>query len=265
MGRYASQVFADEVLVNRIMAQRRSMALAIGEACEMMGSPGPHILDTGKAVGIFAGETSPLTQVTAVRDGADLSAMPDFYRGRTTVWEATISPFARTDVVHQLIGMGGKLQHYENVTYRTLSNLPAKPEADIREMNSAQERELWGKVANQGFFGDLKNEMTEQLGFVMATMPNTIRYMAFVDGEPAGTASSFQSDGCVGFGGGAVLPQFRGKGLHAAMIAHRLNNAPSDCDLAILEATPGSTSQRNAERLGFRVAFTLLNFAVTTI
>lgn len=230
----------------------------------MMGLPGPHILDTGKAVGIFAGDMSPLTQVTAVRDGADLSAMPDYYRGRTKVWEATISPFAGVDVVHQVIGMGAKLQQYENVTYRMLEELPEKPEADIREMMSPDERELWGKIANQGFFGGLENEMTEQLGFIMANMPNTVRYMAFVDGEPAGTASSFVSDGCVGFGGGAVLPQFRSKGLHAAMIAHRLNAAPEDCDLAILEATPGSTSQRNAERLGFRVAFTLLNFAVAT-
>lgn len=231
----------------------------------MMGLPGPHILDTGKAVGIFAGDTSPLTQVTAVRDGADLSMMPDYYRGRTKVWEATISPFAGTEVVDQVIGMGGKLQQYENVTYRTLDDLPAKPDFDIREMTSPEDRELWGKIANQGFFGGLVNEMTQQLGFIMANMPNTIRYMAFVDGKPAGTASSFHSDGCVGFGGGAVLPQFRGKGLHAAMIAHRLNVAPADCDLAILEATPGSTSQRNAERLGFRVAFTMLNFVLSTI
>lgn len=258
-------MFADETLVNRIMAQRHSLAHAIGEACDMMGLAGPHILDTGRAVGIFAGDSSPLTQVTAVRDGADLSMMPDYYRGRTKVWEATISPFAGTDVVHQVLGMGAKLQQYENVTYRTLTDLPAKPEFDIREMKTSDERELWGKIANQGFFGDLKNEMTEQLGFVMANMPRTIRYMAFVDGEPAGTASSFHSDGCVGFGGGAVLPQFRGKGLHAAMIAHRLHAAPADCDVAILEATPGSTSQRNAERLGFRIAFTLLNFAVTTV
>lgn len=231
----------------------------------MMGLPGPHILDTGKAVGIFAGDASPLSQVTAVLDGADLSVMPDFYRDRTKVWEATISPFAGTEVVHQVIGMGAKLQQYENVTYRTLSDLPSKSDFDIREMTSSEERELWGKVANQGFFGDLKNEMTEQLGFIMANMPKTSRYMAFVDGEPAGTASSFLSDGSVAFGGGAVLPQFRGKGLHAAMIAHRLHAAPADCDVAILEATPGSTSQRNAERFGFRVGFTLLIFAVTTI
>lgn len=230
----------------------------------MMGLPGPHILDTGKAVGIFAGDTSPLSQVTAVLDGADLSAMPDFYRGRTKVWEATISPFAGTDVVHQLIGMGAKLQQHENVTYRTLTDLPPQSDFDIREMESPEERELWGKIANQGFFGGLENEMTEQLGFIIANMQSNIRYMAFVDGEPAGTASSFLSDGSVAFGGGAVIPQFRGKGLHAAMIAHRLHAAPADCDLAILEATPGSTSQRNAERLGFRVAFTLLNFAIAT-
>jgi hypothetical protein len=60
----------------------------------------------------------------------------------------------------------------------------------------------------------------------------------------------------------SALEEYRGQGLHSALISRRLRDAAAKFELAIMEAVPGSTSQRNVERIGFRVAYTQLCFAV---
>ena len=54
----------------------------------------------------------------------------------------------------------------------------------------------------------------------------------------------------------AEVPRCR-HGLQAALLQERMRYAfDSGCDLAMMVAMPGSDSQRNAERSGFRIAYT---------
>ena len=49
----------------------------------------------------------------------------------------------------------------------------------------------------------------------------------------------------------------RNLGMQHALIAARLAAAlAAGCDLAVVHTEPGSPSQRNVERLGFRLAYT---------
>ena len=60
-----------------------------------------------------------------------------------------------------------------------------------------------------------------------------------------------------GFFGAATLPEFRGRGIQTAFMQERLRVAQrAGCDLAVTLTMPGTTSQRNVERAGFRVAYT---------
>jgi hypothetical protein len=53
------------------------------------------------------------------------------------------------------------------------------------------------------------------------------------------------------------VPDGRHRGAQLALLAARLNVASGlGCDLAMMAALPGSGSQRNAERNGFRIAYT---------
>lgn len=82
-------------------------------------------------------------------------------------------------------------------------------------------------------------------------------YIAFIDGEPAAHGAMFVGDRTATFGFGATLEQYRGRGCQAALLSARLADAArAGCDLAIVQANPGSTSQRNIERAGMRVAYT---------
>jgi len=53
------------------------------------------------------------------------------------------------------------------------------------------------------------------------------------------------------------VPELRRLGLQSALMQERLRYAFSrNCDIAMMVAEPGSDSQRNAEREGFRIAYT---------
>jgi GNAT superfamily N-acetyltransferase len=55
------------------------------------------------------------------------------------------------------------------------------------------------------------------------------------------------------------LPEFRQRGVQSALIARRLHEAAkAGCEYAVVSTNPGSGSQRNMERRGFRVAYTKL-------
>jgi GNAT superfamily N-acetyltransferase len=88
-------------------------------------------------------------------------------------------------------------------------------------------------------------------------MEHAAPFLARIDGQPVGGGAVFIHQGLALLAGAATLPLYRNRGVHAALHHARLALARrSGCDLAAQGAQPGSTSQRNAERRGLRVAYT---------
>lgn len=82
-------------------------------------------------------------------------------------------------------------------------------------------------------------------------------YLARVEGEVAGAAVLTIGDGLGQLANASTVPEYRGRGVQTALIARRLTDAAaSRCELACSSAVFGSTSQRNLERAGLRVAYT---------
>lgn len=84
-------------------------------------------------------------------------------------------------------------------------------------------------------------------------------YVGYVDGQPAGHAALYVDPSTkIGLlAAGATLPEYRGRGCQSALLRRRLADAAAaGCDLVIAEASPGSISQRNMERVGLRTAYT---------
>ena len=87
-------------------------------------------------------------------------------------------------------------------------------------------------------------------------MPDDHRFLARLDGEPAGVATLRTRDGVASLGGGATIPRHRGKGCHLALVRHRLDLAYLlGCTLVIGGANFGSGSFRNQLRAGLRFAY----------
>ena len=61
--------------------------------------------------------------------------------------------------------------------------------------------------------------------------------------------------------GASTIPEARNQGAQLALLDARLRyGASHGCDIAMMCAEPGSSSQRNAERQGFRIAYTRIKW-----
>lgn len=92
---------------------------------------------------------------------------------------------------------------------------------------------------------------------VLINRPGWHFYAAFVRGAPAGAAVMHVREGTASFTFAAVLPEFRRRGVHAALPAKRVQDAVKyRCKLVVSQAAYASTSFRNMERSGLRLAYT---------
>lgn len=72
------------------------------------------------------------------------------------------------------------------------------------------------------------------------------------DGRPLGCASLTMRDGVATLGGMSTVPDERRRGVHTALIRHRLRvAAQGGCEIATTSAAPGGASERNLMRHGF--------------
>jgi GNAT superfamily N-acetyltransferase len=95
-------------------------------------------------------------------------------------------------------------------------------------------------------------------------VPGSLNTFATVNDELVGVASGMiHPDGdIVALFGSATLPQFRRRGIHRAMLDFRLSHARlQGCKLALITATPGSTSERNLVRHGFVSCYEKVTYA----
>lgn len=81
--------------------------------------------------------------------------------------------------------------------------------------------------------------------------------LARFDGQAVGVGSVTVDDGGVArLGGGAVVPEFRRRGIHLALVRHRLHVAhEAGCNLVLSSASFGSASFANQQRAGLRLAY----------
>lgn len=74
---------------------------------------------------------------------------------------------------------------------------------------------------------------------------------------PAGVGLLYLQDRIGLLADATTLPEYRGKGCHAALIDHRVARAAErGCDLLTSFVEFGSASHRNLEKAGLRVAYT---------
>ena len=88
-----------------------------------------------------------------------------------------------------------------------------------------------------------------------------MNFLAELEGNASAAGALFVESGVALLAGAATVPEARGRGLQAALLQERLKYAfEHGCDLAMMVAEAGSGSQRNAERQGFRIAYTRMKW-----
>ena len=261
--------FADLALARRLeRAEGHGNARAIDARARLFPDAGACWIESAGARAMFDGSESPLTQtfclgMTQPATGADLAAIEAFYAERAAPVFHEVSPLADPSVVPLLTGRGYHPFEFTSVLYRPVERgKTAPPGREIRvRLMAAGEEPLWADTAAAGWAEFGFADFMRGIALVHAHTEGHRLFFAELDGRPIATGALSISDGVAHLAGAATVPAGRKRGAQLALLDARLQYAAAHgCDLALMGALPGSGSQRNAERNGFRIAYTRIKW-----
>jgi GNAT superfamily N-acetyltransferase len=199
----------------------------------------------------------------------DFDALEAFFLDRRADVRHEVSPLAGVAIFSALSVRGYTPIELTSVMFRSIahgstdgdSDPPAheriNPSLQVRHI-SADESEIFATTAAKGWSESADHRpFLEGIGRVIATRADSPCFVAELEGRPMATGVLVLSDGVALLAGASTVPEHRRQGAQLALLGARLGFARSKgCDIAMMCAAPGSASQRNAERHGFRIAYT---------
>ena len=234
-----------------------SHALSPSDAHTTYGDPVPGSAPLSQTFGL--GLFSPPTP-------AQLDELESFFRDRGADVFHEVSPLADPAVLTVLPERGYHPVELTSVMHMRLTarGAPAReaPSTLVVRTVTKDEADVWAETAARGW-GDTPElaAFVRELGSVTAQSRGTVCFVAEWSGQPIAAAALGIHDGVALLAGASTDPAFRGRGAQAALLDARLRHAVSTgCDIALMGAAPGSGSQRNAERQGFRIAYTRIKW-----
>jgi hypothetical protein len=226
-------------------------------------------IEAGGAYAMYDGVDSPLTQTFGLGmfepvTWVQLRRIEAFFAERGAPVFHEVSPLADASVLQVLPAAGYAPLEFSTVLYQPLPRMaPPGPITDVRvRLSQPADRQRWARASAAGWseFPELEAFMLE-FGQVAAASEGALPFLAELDGHIVATASMVIHEGIALLAGASTVPHARRRGAQAALLAARLADAIArGCDVAMMVAQPGSGSQRNAERKGFRVAYTRLKW-----
>jgi GNAT superfamily N-acetyltransferase len=230
--------------------------------------------DIGGTYALFDGVGSPLTQtfglgMFSTPDSAQLEELETFFADRGASVFHEVSPLANPSLLSLLTDRGYRPVELTSLLYQPLVDRhlpPTEPASGIItrriDRENADDADHWADVAAEGW-GDTPEiaAFARALGRVNARAADTHCFLAELDGRTIGAGAMHVHDGVALLAGASTIPDARRRGGQRALLAARLRFATdAGCDLAMMGAAPGSASQRNAERQGFRIAYTRIKW-----
>jgi ribosomal protein S18 acetylase RimI-like enzyme len=256
--------FIDRKLAARLESTERVAQIAYAKALkrarpdiaiEIQEIAGGHAVFTGpqspigRAIGL--GLQRPLT-------GQDIEQVESFYFSRGADSQIDVVPAADESLFNLLRERPYRLFELNNVMVIELAqDRQFNAEVDGVEIRRAQPNEAHtcADVLGRCFHGT-PPDFAETIAAMFETP--AVTFLASMRGTPVATASGLviAEEKLMALFGAGTLPMYRGKGIQTAMLGARMNAArDAGCTLAVTVTRGGTTSQRNAERLGFRVAY----------
>lgn len=257
--------------------ERAEAALIGGAARAAAARLGPSAVlrcELAGGVAVHAGADSPFNKVAGLGFGgapreSELERLEQAFDERRTPLRVELASHADPTVAAVLARRGYALSGFEDVLALELpaQGLPTLPAAIAVRRALAAEDAFWLSLLVRGFAQPdargvasderFESDVLEAALTDLSAAGGFERFTADLDGRPAGAAGLRLADGVATLCGAATLREQRGRGVQTALLAARLEHAArAGCDLAMLTTQPGSTSQHNALRQGFRLVYT---------
>lgn len=253
---FARIAHLDEMRIARGVADVALESIEIAGGTAAAGEPGSW---TNAAYGCALGR--PGTR-------EDVARLIEFYASRGCEPRIETAPFTDRGFLAELAAERFVVRHFETVFCRRLQRgerieLPeASRDVRIEVVDPADDDQAreFARVVTHGFLPpgmtEWPPEMIESVVRVVRH-PRTVCIRAMVDGRCVGGGSVEVAGEVAGMFGVSVLAEYRRRGVQQALMQWRLRYASEHgAEFATITSRPGVATERNAQRAGFRVAYT---------
>jgi len=225
---------------------------------------GSEWMECAGTYAVFDGIDSPITQTFGLGlfeelSGNALNTIERFFHERGAPVFHEVSPLVGVPALQLLCERGYRPVEVSSVMYQPVHVPAAGPQEITVRVIGPHEAQVWNDISIRAWSHDHPElaGFLGEMGAVWAAREYSPCFLAEIDGVPGASASLFAYEGVALFAGAATVAEMRRKGLQSALIRERMRYASEHgCDLAVMVAEAGSESQRNAERRGFRIAYT---------
>jgi GNAT superfamily N-acetyltransferase len=251
------------------LAEAEAAVACAGWLMAAQGDGAGAVASIGGGYAVYCGANSPVTQAVGLGlNGAvskeEFDRLEEFYFSRKEPVRVETCPMADGSLIEHYRERGYYASEFSNVMVRPVEKMAAAALPAGIDIQKAEEGEidLWTLTVAQGFAEHFP--VTQQMLSVMrlfASGRDTECYFGRVDGKIAGGATLALRGRIAGLFGASTLPQFRNRGVQTALLHARIERAAEKrCELAMSLAVPGSVSERNITRRGFRTLYTRVKF-----
>lgn len=257
--------------VDIALARRLERAEAIANAAAVNArrakqpEVGADWIDVAGVYAMFDGPASPLTQTfglglfEAFLD-REFDEVEEFFVRRASPTSHEVCSFVAPDTLNLLSVRGYTPIEASTVLVRPISTAPPRHSSPIVVRTIEEgEASTWCRIAAEGWSSESPElgPFVESLSAVMTRARGVTCFLAELDQVPIAAAALNVSNGIALLAGATTIPSARKRGAQRALLEARLALAAHQgIDLAMIVTQPGSASQRNAERQGFRPVYT---------
>lgn len=266
--------FSDLALSRRLEGAEGYACAQFAEARRrLLADSGSAWMECSGAYVVFDGIDSPLTQTFGLGLFEELTAgtldtIESFFLSRGAQVDHEVSPLVGVATLSLLCARRYRPIEISNVMYRATENPASETTGNIMvRVTGKQEAQLWTNTCAKGWTHEHPElrEFFLQFTAISSAREGSLCFLAEVDGQPGAAGSLCIHNGVALFAGAATIPEKRRQGLQAALLRERMRYAfDHGCDLAMMVAEAGSNSQRNAEREGFRIAYTRIKWRLSS-
>ena len=266
-------IFSDKNLSQRLeRAEARSNADFVETRARLQPESGAAWIEVGGVYAMFDGVESPCTQTFGLGlfdeiTNVEMERLETFFAERGASVFHEVSPLAEPSLMPMLNERGYHPIELTSVMFReigsALDNETAGNPLIKTRVISPDEVDLWAKTSAAGWATEHESlgDFMLNFGRISAQCAGAFPYLAELNGEPISTGMLFIHGDVAMFAGASTIPEGRNNGAQNALLDARLKfAAKNSCALAVMGASPGSQSQKNAQKNGFNIAYTRMKW-----
>jgi hypothetical protein len=262
-------IFSYQELSRRLeRAEARANADFVETRERLMPESGAAWIDVGGVYAMFDGAESPCTQTFGLGlfdeiTNVEMERLEEFFTTRGAPVFHEVSPMADPSIMPMLNERGYQPIELSSVLCRPLdarfnSHVSLDSQITTRVIEP-HDVDLWARTSADGWATEHESLADFMFGFgrVSAQCKGAFPCIAELNGTAISTGMLFVHGDVAMLAGASTIPEGRNRGAQNALLDARLKLAASrGCTLAIMAASPGSQSQKNAQKNGFNIAYT---------